>query len=315
MGRPGGFSERCRDVPCSPERKETLALPVFRGKIARLKISQVIRVLFVCLLFLASVQQTIGYSIDSTAWPAGAKVVMQLGLGPATVSLQDGASSWNASAADAVDIWNGYLDFITFSSVSAATVPEVSGDGVNSAFFSNTVFGDSFGEDTLAATVLLDQVGPVVLETAEADVVVNTAFRFDSYRGPQQSGVSDFHRIVLHEFGHVLGLDHVTFNPPGQALMEPIISDLDHLGADDVAGVRNLYGSEISFLPESVSLRVGDTYSSDTYRANNSPTSYSASGLPPGLTIDSQSGHISGTATTSGVYGPVITAHGPIADA
>ena len=97
--------------------------------------------------------------------------------------------------------------------------------------------------------------------------------------------------------------------------MEPETSDLDHPTAGDIAGVRQLYGAEISFLPDSVTLRAGDSYSSDTYRANNSPTSYTATGLPPGLTIDSTTGQISGTLITCGVYGPAITAHGPIADA
>ncbi len=97
--------------------------------------------------------------------------------------------------------------------------------------------------------------------------------------------------------------------------MEPVISNFDHLGADDIAGVRSPYGAEITFLPESVALRVGDAYSSDTYDASNSPSSYSATGLPPGLSIDSKTGHISGTATTSGAFGPGITAHGPITDA
>jgi hypothetical protein len=273
-----------------------------------------IRSLPLFLLFLlASSRQTAGYS-PGNPWPAGSDVVMHLGLGPTTVALQDGMANWNASAADAVDIWNGYLDFISFSSVSASTVPQVSGDGVNSVFFSKTIFGDSFGVDTLAATVGLYAPGPVIVETTEADVVVNPAFQFDSYRGPLQTA-RDFHRVVLHEFGHVLGLEHTTFEPPGQALMEPIISDLDHLGADDVAGVQSFYGAKTLSLPAAVTLRVGDSYSADSYTYNNNPTSYSATGLPPGITVDSVTGQINGVATTDGSYGPVITAHGPIADA
>lgn len=239
---------------------------------------------------------------------------MQLGLGPATIPLQDGMSSWDASAADALDIWNGYLDFISISSVSSPTVPEVSGDGINSVFFSNTIFGDSFGDGGLAVTVLLS-TGSDASATAEADVVVNSAFRYDSYRGPEQSDIYDFHRIVLHEFGHVLGLDHVTNNPPGQAIMEPIISDLDHLGADDVGGIRQLYGAEITNLYGQLSARVGDSFTYFALEANNSPTSYSAIGLPPGVTINSTTGSMSGKETTAGDYNPVITAHGPFAEA
>jgi hypothetical protein len=107
---------------------------------------------------------------------------MKLGQGSEPRTLQDGLGSWNASAADAVDIWNGYLDFISFSSSSGPAVPEVLGDGINSTFFSNLVFGDEFGDLTLAVTVYLSDSSEKVL--TEADVVVNTAFVYDSYRGP-----------------------------------------------------------------------------------------------------------------------------------
>jgi hypothetical protein len=252
------------------------------------------------------------YMLENLFWPEGAKVVMQLGLGASPVSLQDGFSTFNASAADAAGIWNGYLDFITFSTAASVAVPQVSGDNVNSAFFSDTVFGDSFGDGTLAVTVLL-YTGSTT-ET-EADVVVNTQYQFDSYRGPKQTGLNDFHRVMLHEFGHVLGLDHVTLHPAGQAIMEPVISNLDHLGADDIAGIKALYAAKITTSPGPVFPRQDDAFDYDSFAANNKPISWSAIGLPPGFTIDAATGHIAGITPPTGKYTPVITAHGPIADA
>jgi len=152
--------------------------------------------------------------------------------------------------------------------------------------------------------------------TAEADVVVNTAFRFDSYRGPLQDAAADFHRIMVHEFGHVLGLDHVTNEAPGQAIMEPIISDLDHPAFDDTYGIRQLYGAFVYYWDFPVRLRTGDSFESSLdVSANNAPTSYTITGLPPGITYDPATGLISGIATTSGRYGAVLVAHGPYADA
>ena len=231
--------------------------------------------------------------------------------------LQDGFVTWDASAADALAIWNGYLDFIDISSVSAPSVPQASGDGVNSVFFSSTILGDAFDDSTIAITILNTTDDPKV--TAEGDVIVNNAFRYDSYRGPQQSDASgdiiDFHRVVVHEFGHVLGLDHQERDPPGQSLMEPFISDLDHLGADDVGGIRSLYGAEIDTLYGDFSSRVGDNFYYFVLYANNSPTSFSATGLPPGVTINPTTGEMTGKVTTPGEYNPVVTAHGPVADA
>jgi Matrixin/WD40-like Beta Propeller Repeat len=265
---------------------------------------------------IALVDSAPAYLLEPTLWPKGSKVVMRLGFGPAAINLQDGMASWNASAADALDIWNGYLDEISASSVLATTVPQVSGDGINSAFFSSTVFGDSFDEGTIAVTVILSQDGNSSA-TAEADVVVNTAFQFDSYRGPLQTGNVDFHRVVLHEFGHVLGLDHVTNNPPGQALMEPIISDLDHLGPDDTLGIGRVYGAMIYDIPGQVLIRVGDSFqfSVDHLQPTNSATSYTITGLPPGFSYDPASGLVGGTATTEGRYAAIVIAHGPYSDA
>ena len=42
--------------------------------------------------------------------------------------------------------------------------------------------------------------------------------------------------------------------------------------------------------------------------ASNSPTSYAASGLPPGLSVNTTSGLISGTPTTTGTYVVIIQA-------
>lgn len=261
------------------------------------------------LLVLGQTVHAQNYNLEGFAWPAGSTVVINLGLGSNTVALQDGSSSWNASATDALDIWAGYIDFIHLSSVSSATVAQASDDDVNSVFFSNNIFGEFFGDLTLAVTVLLTNETDTV--TTEADVVVNSANRFDSYRGAKQSSAYDIHRMMIHEFGHVLGLGHV-LSETGLYIMEPVISDLDHPAADDIAGMRSLYGASFYYPPENVT-RIGSYYNNDLY-PNNNPTSFTAIGMPPGISIESKTGRFIGTATTSGVYSAVITAHGPIAD-
>ena len=257
------------------------------------------------------------YALEGVTWPPASKVVMHLGFTPSTTTLQDAFPDWNASAADAAAIWNGYLDFITFTTLSSSTVPQTSGDGINSAFFSSTAFGDGFGEDTLAVTLILSPNNGGSTEV-EADVAVNTAFQFNSYRGPLQTGFYDFHRIMLHEFGHVLGLAHTNDNTTGQAIMEPVISDLDHLGPDDILGIRRTYGASLVNTGQLIAVRVGDSVGSiplRNFQANNDPTSYSLDGLPAGVTYDAAAGTITGNPKVAGTFDPVIIAHGPNADA
>ena len=132
-------------------------------------------------------------------------------------------------------------------------VPE-SGDDENSASFAADVFGDKFGTGTLAVTVY--NFREDLLE--ESDTVFNTAYSWDSYRGPLIPVLLDFRRVAIHEFGHALGLDHP--DQHGQkvaAIMNSHIGDLDTVQADDIAGAQAIYGNgpDYLFSPDSPVLK------------------------------------------------------------
>lgn len=108
--------------------------------------------------------------------------------------------------------------------------------------FSSSIFGRTFGTDTLAVTTVWTQGGRRV----ESDVIFNSRFNWDSYRGPLRTGANnaEFSRVALHEFGHVLGLDHP--DTAGQfvsAIMNSRAGALDALTQDDRDGAAFLYAS------------------------------------------------------------------------
>lgn len=267
------------------------------------------------LMLVGGAEKALSFSLIGYRWPDGSQIEMHLQLSHAPVAFQDGSSSWNASAADALSIWNQYVDTVSFVEASAAG--PTGGDGYNSVLFSTNIYGETFPYGVLAVTLNYSDSGSGVF--TETDVIFNSGIKWNSYRGPIQgsgpTGTYDFHRVALHEFGHVLGLDHP--DEQGQnvvAQMNSITSDLDHLADDDIAGGRFLYGLKITSNLFPPSVNVGNNFGYQI-TANNNPSSFEASPLPPGLQLNPTSGLISGTPTFGGTFDVPVIAHGPGRDA
>ncbi len=187
-----------------------------------------------------------GYALEKVSWPAGSVITMQMEMGPLNQSLQDGSASWNAAIVPAIDTWNAQMANVQFATVLNSTKTISSGDGLNSASFASTIFGDSFGSGVLAVTYYRTQAGSIT----EADVLFNKAQTFDSYRGDlifsQGKCVCDIQRVYLHELGHALGLGHPDGATPKQnvdAVMNSVVSNRSQLSSDDLAGIHFLYGT------------------------------------------------------------------------
>ncbi len=149
---------------------------------------------------------------------------------------------WNAAFISAMNEWMSETDF-TFNLIEEHKDPCLD-DGLNGVDFSENVCGSEFQDNTLAVTVRHFQstlLGEP--DIVEADIVVNQAEDFDVFDGNLvQFGSTfnkvEFRRTILHELGHVIGLDH---EADASAIMAPNIGDLDRLQADDIAGVNALY--------------------------------------------------------------------------
>ena len=179
-----------------------------------------------------------GYALEGPKWPNHSNPVLQLELGSAGRTLSDGNTSWNAAVSPALDMWNQVMGSLQLGRVMDSTKPIVSGDGINSLSFGSTFFGHSFGSSTLAVTYY-SYSGSTM---NEADIVVNTAQPWDSYRGPLRS-VFDIQRVVLHESGHLLGMAHSSVST---AIMNAFINNSYTLQPDDIAGIQALYGAPSS---------------------------------------------------------------------
>ena len=210
---------------------------------------------------------------------------MQLQLGATSGDLEDGFATWDDSAADTLALWNTNMDAFKFAWTKETGTPQALDDGINSVFFSTSVFGEAFGEGVLGVTILLYDINNGEV-SREADVIINQAFQYDSYRGPLKPGapdtrVYDIHRIFLHEFGHVLGLDHP--DDHGQevtAIMNSVISDQDSLANDDINGAVSLYSLRITS-PGELNALVGEPVSFQV--TTNAVASFTATGLLPAL--------------------------------
>lgn len=209
--------------------------------------NKLILLVFVLTAFLSG--RCFSYAPGGTYWTGNRSVLVHLSLPTTGGPYLDGSPTLNASAEDALNIWNQYLGHMRFVVDRNSILPPSKTDGDTSVTVASTFYGQSFDSRTLAVTIVTPNfLNPAILD--EADVVFNSAKNFDSYRGNVMPGVQDFHRIALHEFGHVLGLDHP--DDAGQskiAIMNSTISNIDRLQPDDIEGAEALYNSGPDYQP------------------------------------------------------------------
>jgi hypothetical protein len=163
----------------------------------------------------------------------------------ATLQVGLGTSSFNQAALNAADDWNAVGAAFQYTVQFAAGPPAIpcntcGPQNYNPVFFDNSVCGLGFGDIVAQANICWDQDNHVI----NAPVFVNSTVSWAVYDGPFAPPVNDLHRVLLHEFGHVLGLDHPDgLHPPQNvaAIMNSGESDSDSVQADDRAGILFLY--------------------------------------------------------------------------
>ena len=185
-----------------------------------------------------------GYDLRGFAWANGS-IPLQLQLGSPSAPLTDGSTQFDDVALAACGEWNSSLVRSSLVGTKTATASRNSGNRKNEVYFDSTVEGEAFEERTLAVTMLTGSGMSIV----ESDTVVNSAHTWNSYRGPVQATQRDLRRVLLHEFGHALGISHPDEATPPQtvvAIMNSTVGASDTLQADDKAAAVALYGVNLT---------------------------------------------------------------------
>jgi hypothetical protein len=178
---------------------------------------------------------TSAYSYSGLSWPHPPPPVVKYRInencGDCTgegAAVQAAAATWNAAGAQ-----------FSFSYAGATAVTDVSSyDGVNEILWRN--FGSG---GTIAVTYTW--YNPSDNNIVECDMEFNDYYTFSTAATPP-SGQCDVQTVALHEFGHFLMLDDLYSSTDSDKVMYGYYSPgtaKRTLHADDIAGIRYIYGT------------------------------------------------------------------------
>ena len=168
-------------------------------------------------------------------WPT-TPIPIRWELGDAGRVLRNGTTRWDDNAASALAEWTAVVPLLV-QQADAPNVVRWSG--------AEEPLGNLAARTTKDYARLHGRLGIV-----RATTILNAELCWDAYEGPLQpvlchgqlTPLLDVRRALLHELGHVLGLEHP--DEGGQtvaAIMNQTTSDVETLQADDEAGLRALY--------------------------------------------------------------------------
>lgn len=267
-----------------------MSFPLFRRFAPRPAVGSARAFTRLSLLALLATATSHAFDFTGRSWPDGdIHMVLALGATPAE-PLSDGAADYNAVAQSALQEWNQHLTRSRFTAVRDLDAQRAQRNRVNNVFFNIDIYGMAFGQNVLAVT--LSSTSASTGRAIESDVVFNATLTWNSYRGALRPNVREFRRVALHEFGHVLGLDHPDEASPPQtvaAVMNSRVSSEDErLTSDDVAGAKTLYDANsgvapaIVAHPQSRTVRVGESYTLGVTATGPGPFTYTWAFTPAG---------------------------------
>ena len=182
-------------------------------------------------------------------------------LGAPGTTLINGTLSWDQNAIGAANDWNALGAAFHFDVVVGGNLidpcgpvgpdhacPNTGPAGDNPVLFADSFCGLGFGDIIELTNNCADSASGAMLN---APVFLSSAARWNAYDGPIIVGgnnqvTHDIRRALVHDFGHVLGLDHPDHN--GQsvtAIMNSRESNIDRLQQDDINGFFSLYPHQV----------------------------------------------------------------------
>lgn len=202
-----------------------------------------------------------------TRWAQGGTTLRSF-LGNPGRALINGTLSWDQNSVQAANDWNAagaafHFDVAVGGNFVNPCGPAGAGHactntgpvGDNPVFFTDNFCGQGFGDiieltnncANINTGAMLNAPVFVNSHPSNASNDPRSIMGWNAYNGPILIGVdnrpiNDVRRVLVHEFGHVLGLDHPDQNMQSVvAIMNSRESDIFQLQQDDINGLFSLY--------------------------------------------------------------------------